>query len=169
MGPHARSIATLGVLALILVLGGVWGWSAVTEPFPDRAGPPVCVDRDYGRGDKISRADVTVSVHNASDRVGLAGLTMDLFVDAGFAEGSEGNAPRKRQVEHAQIWTPRPHNPAVSLVASHLGPEVPVIRRRTDVPGVLVVVGERFRDLVEGWRTVTARGAVTVCGPPTGG
>ena len=170
MEARARSIATLGVLALILVIGAVWGWSAVTEPFPERAGPPVCVDRDYGRGDKISRGNVTVSVYNASNRVGLAGLTMDRLVDAGFAEGTEGNAPRKsrRKVDRVQIWTPQPRNPAVKLVASHLG-DVRVIRRPADAPGVMVVVGDGFGDLTEGRRTVTARQPVSVCGPPRDG
>jgi hypothetical protein len=169
MDSRARTVATLGVLGLVLVIGAVWGWSAVTEPFPDRAAPPVCVDRQFDRGEKISRGDVTVSVYNASNRVGLAGLTMDLLVDAGFAEGSEGNAPRKAQVERVQIWTRSPGNPAVGLVASHLGRDVPVVRRRADAPGVMVVVGDNFRDLVQGRRTVTARQPVTVCGPPTGG
>jgi hypothetical protein len=112
---------------------------------------------------------VTVSVLNAGTRVGLAGLTMDLLVDAGFAKGSEGNAPRRTEVEEVQIWSPQPRNPAVSLVASHFGGDVRTVRRPAEAPGVMVVVGDRFRDLAGGRRTITARQAVSVCGPPTDG
>ena len=166
MDARLRSFATLAVLGLVLVLAAVWGWSAATQPFPERAGPPVCVDREFERGEKVSRGDVTVSVHNAGTRVGLAGLTMNLLVDAGFAEGSEGNARGGRKVARAQIWTDEPRNPGVRLVASHLGKQVKVVKREHDAPGVLVVVGDRFEDLAKGRRTVTARAPATVCGPP---
>ena len=166
MEERTRSFATLAVLGLLLVLAAVWGWSAATEPFPERAAPPVCVDREYDRGDKIGRGDVTVSVYNAGTRVGLAGLTMDLLADVGFAEGSEGNAPGNRDVAVAEIWTDRPGNPGVALVASHLGDQAEVVRRRSDAPGVTVVVGDGFRDLVAGRRSVVVDRPTRVCGPP---
>ena len=166
MDSRVRSFATLTVLGLVLALAGVWGWRALSEPLPDRSGPPVCVDRDVARGDKVTRRDVTVSVYNAGRRVGLAALTMDLLVDAGFAEGTEGNAPGKRRVERVQIWSDQPRNPAVRLVASLLGGDVDVVRRANDAPGVLVVVGDGFDDLVEGKRFIKADRAATICSPP---
>ena len=165
MTAHLRSFATLVVLGLVLVVAAVWGWGAFNEPFPKQRGAPVCVDREVTRGDEVTRRDVTVSVWNAGTRVGLASLTMDLLVDAGFHDGSEGNAPGKRKVERVAIWTDEPGNPAVKLVASHLG-KVDVVKRAERAPGVLVVVGDRFDDISGGRKAVTARGAASVCGPP---
>ena len=47
-GPHRP--LTLAVLGAILVSAASWGWSAVTEPFPGRSTPPVCVDTAVCRG-----------------------------------------------------------------------------------------------------------------------
>lgn len=165
MASHLRSIATLLVLGSVLVVAAIWGWAAISEPFPERAEPPVCVDREVGRGDQVTRRNVMVSVWNAGTRVGLAGLTMDLLVDAGFHQGSEGNTPGKRRVERAEIWTDEPRNPAVQLVASHLG-DVDIVKRPTRAPGVRVVVGDGFDDLDAGRKTVTARGNFSFCARP---
>lgn len=167
MGSRLRSLGTLLVLGVLLVVAAVWGWSALTEPFPERADPPLCVDHAFDKGDRIARRDVTVSVWNAGTRNGLAGLTMELLVDAGFAEGQEGNAPKRAGVERVEVWTPLPRNhPAVELVASHLGPDPRVVRRDAEAAGVLVVVGDGFEKLSKGKRLVRARSSVEVCGPP---
>jgi hypothetical protein len=165
MSPRVRSLATLAVLGLVLLLAGVWGWSAISEPFPKESTPPVCVDREYARGDVVKPRAVTVSVWNGGTRVGLAGLTMDLLSEAGFHEGSEGNTPGKRRVQQVEIWTPEPGSPAVRLVASRFR-QVDVVKRDTPAPGVLVVVGDGFDDLVPGKKSVTAGAAASVCGPP---
>lgn len=167
MDARLKSVVTLSSLGVLLIVGGLWGWSAMTEPFPKRSDPPVCVDHTFAKGDPIRRQDVTVSVWNAGTRNGLAGLTMELLTDAGFAKGREGNAPRRAKVERAQIWTSLPaDHPAVRLVASHLGnPDVK--RRNPDMPGVLVVVGNKFKDVTKGPRRVVAEETVEVCGPPS--
>ena len=90
---------------------------------------------------------------------------MDLLAEAGFHEGSEGNTPGKRRIDQVEIWTEDPGSPAVKLVASHFAdPEV--VRRPSPEPGVLVVVGDGFDDLVAGRKSITARADVSVCGPP---
>ena len=165
MEPRLRTLATLAALGVLLLVAAVWGWSAMTAPFPQRAKPPVCVDRTIAQGDKVSRDDVTVSVLNAGTRNGLAGLTMDLLVDVGFGEGREGNAPRDTDVERAQIWTDDPRNPAVKLVAAHLG-EVRVVRREEQAPGVLVVVGDEFEKLAKGPGKIVAQREAEVCTAP---
>ena len=164
MDARVRSLATLVVLVLVLVLAGVWGWSAIREPFPQESNPPPCLDREFAKGDTVKPRDVTVSVWNAGKRVGLAGLTMDLLSEAGFDEGSEGNTPGKRRIDRVEIWTDEPDNPAVQLVASHLG-KVDIMKRNSGAPGVLVVVGDGFDDLVPGKKSVTVRAEATVCGP----
>ena len=165
MDSRVRSLVTLVVLGLGLALAGVWGWSAISEPFPKESSPPVCVDREFAKGDVVKRRDVTVSVWNGGTRVGLAGLTMDLLVEAGFHEGSEGNTPGKRKVAQVEIWTEDPDNPAVKLVRSQFA-RAEVVERKVHPPGVLVVVGDGFDDLVPGEKSVTARTDASVCGPP---
>jgi hypothetical protein len=165
MDSRLRSLVTLVVLGLALALAGVWGWSAISEPFPKESSPPVCLDRDFAKGDVVKPRDVTVSVWNGGTRVGLAGLTMDLLVDAGFHEGSEGNTPGKRKVALVEIWTEEPDSPAVQLVASQFA-RAKVVEREVRPPGVLVVVGDGFDDLVPGKRSVKAKADASVCGPP---
>ena len=167
MDARLKSLLTLGVLGVLLLVAGAWGISALTKPFPGDGDPPVCVDVAFAEGERIVRGDVTVSVLNAGTRNGLAGLTMDLFVDAGFAAGQEGNANERAKVDNVEIWTDDPRHPAVLLVAGQLGDAVEVVRRDPSAAGVQVVVGDEFEDLVNGPRRIVARSDVDVCGPPT--
>lgn len=164
MTARLRSLVTLVGLGALLLLAAVWGWSSLTQPFPSTE-EVVCVDRTYDEGEKVAAADVTVSVLNAGTRNGLAGLTMNLLEEAGFAPGQEGNADDAR-VRTVQIWADDRNNPAVRLVRSHLGPAARVVRREPSTAGVQVVVGDDFQDLVRGKRSVRAASATTVCGPP---
>lgn len=165
--PHlARSTLTLAGLSVLLVIGALWGWSAVTAPFPGKSDPPVCVNRSVGAGEKVFPEQVTVTVLNASDRNGLASSTLALFTDAGFGRGTTGNAPRNADVAHAEIWTRNPDNPDVQLVKSRLGARAEIVDRSYDGYGVVVVVGDGFEDLVKGERSVKAPDTATICSPP---
>jgi hypothetical protein len=165
MRTGTRTLLTLLGLTGLLVLGALWGFSAVTEPFPGKVDAPVCIDRSVSKGDKVFATDVTVSVSNASTRNGLAGQTLGLLVTKGFGEGSTGNAARKTHVDYAQIWTSDPGSPAVALVESWLGP-ARVVKHAESEPGVLVVVGDKFGHLSKGQRQVVAREDATFCSPP---
>jgi hypothetical protein len=165
MKEAARSGLTLVVLAGLVVLGGLWGWSALTQPFPGKTEPPKCVATVVQPGEKVFPEQVTVSVFNASERDGLAGSTMAEFADAGFAAGSTGNAPSKARVVRAQIWTTTPTNPDVRLVASRLGP-ARIIRRDGPGVGVTVLVGTRYKGLVKGPPSVRAGKDTEICSPP---
>jgi hypothetical protein len=167
MDARLKSLVTLLGLGGLLLIAALWGWSAATKPFPEREGPAVCVDYAFAQGDTIRRSDVTVSVLNAGTRNGLAGLTLDLFVEAGFGEGETGNVPDDApRVRNVQIWTETPEHPAVRLVAAQLGSDVKVIRREPTTDGVQVVVGDRFRSLSKGPRKLKTDREVEVCGPP---
>ena len=166
MGQAARSTLTLGGLALVLLLAAAWGWSQLTEPFPGKTEPPTCVSRVVSKGEKVFADQVTVSVFNASGRNGLAGKTALKFTDAGFAAGDTGNAPSRTRVEAVEIWTESPGTPDVALVASRLGKNVRVERRDPLGVGVTVVVGDAFKGLVKGPRSVRAKDDTEICTPP---
>jgi len=168
MQQAAKSTAVLAGLGVLLLLAALWGWRAATEPFPGKAETRRCVTTPVAAGAKVFPAQVLVSIYNASERNGLAGQTMDLFVDAGFAEGDSGNAPADSEVGTAAIWTDTPTSPDVLLVASRLGPEVEIVRREGRGIGVMVLVGDGFSELVKGDRRVVAEDDGRICSPPVG-
>ncbi|MGZ6745158.1 MAG: LytR C-terminal domain-containing protein [Nocardioides sp.] len=167
MREGARTAATMAVLVVLLVVGAAWGFSAATQPFPGKVTLPTCEDKSVAKGDKVYPSQVTVSVYNAGTREGLAGRTMQLLTDAGFAAGESGNAPHHAKVDVTEIWTTDPSSPAVRLVDSWLGPRrTKVVRRDAPGPGVVVVVGDGFTDLVKGRQKIRARQDATICSPP---
>lgn len=161
-----RSTLTLVALAALLVGAAFWGWGAATSPLPQSEDLPACEDTAVAVDQKVYPDQVTVSIFNASSRSGLAGRTMQLFLDEGFAEGDNGNAPRGTTIAHSQIWTSDPRSPAVRLVASRLGPQSSVVEGDQLGVGVVVVVGEDFEDLVRGRKQARARQAGFICSPP---
>jgi LytR cell envelope-related transcriptional attenuator len=167
MNLHVKTLVTLAVLAVLLLLGVLWGWSAMTSPLPQKAQTKTCYPTKVQAGDRVSAPSVTVSVLNASDRVGLAERTMTAFEDQGFGPGKVGNAPKGADVVYAQVWTNNRSDPAIQLVASRLGPRGHIITRHSPGPGVVVVVGPQFRKLVSGRASVKVASTTTVCSPPT--
>ena len=167
LSAHLKTLLTLGVLAVLLLLGITWGWSAVTSPFPQSAKTPICVTTTVHSGDRVAAPDVTVSVFNASDRVGLAESTMASFEDQGFGDGKVGNAPKGTTVFYAQVWTQNPQSPDVRLVLSRLGPKASVHRKASRGPGVTVMVGQQFDKIVAGKSSVKVTRTAQICSPPT--
>lgn len=165
---HVRTVTTLAVLALVLVIGGAWGWSAVTEPFPGRADAPTCSLQPVATGDKVYPEEVTVSVLNAGTREGLAGRTMQLLEDEGFDQGDSGNAPSGTHIETVEIWTDDPQSPAVRLVASRLGDTLEIVSHDTTAAGVVVVVGDGFSALSKGRDSMVAHEDGEICSPSIG-
>ena len=163
--PSLKSALTLGVLALLLVLGVSWGFAQVTEPFPGKVDPPICVDTSFPAGERIYPQDVTVSVLNASKREGLAGRTMAEFTTDGFHEGETRNAPDKTQVTRVEIWTTDEDNPAVLLVRSRLGQADVVEKPTPGAAGIVVVVGDEYEETFEGRPWIVTDSDIVVCGP----
>lgn len=160
-----KSALTLGVLALLVVAGVSWGFAQVTEPFPGKVDPPVCVDTLVPAGERIYPQDVTVSVLNASKREGLAGRTMAELVEDGFDEGQTRNAPADAPVARVEIWTKDADNPAVLLVRSRLGQAEIIEMADPLAAGIVVVVGDAYTEAVEGRRSIVTDRDVEVCGP----
>ena len=139
-----RSALTLAVLALLVVVAAVWGWSALTKPFPKEEPVAICEPTEVAAGAEVRRDQVVVSVFNGSKRAGLAGSTMAQLAERGFVEGQVGDSPQPAAT--TQIWSSEPTNPAVLLVQQQF--------RRADIvagdslgDGITVVVGEKFKSL----------------------
>ena len=164
MNQAVKTTLTLAVLAALLAFAAVWGWSALTEPLPKLAKAPTCVETPIEAGDTVTPEQVTVSVLNAGKRAGLASRTMTAFMGQGFNRGDSGNAPAGTVVSNAQIWTDDPGSPAVALVASRLE-KAKVVQRDVDQVVVVVVVGDRFRELHAGPASVVAAKGTTICSP----
>lgn len=167
MTAHIKTVLTLAVLAVLVVVGITWGWSAVRSPFPQKAAPKICVKTPLQAGDRVSAPQVTVSVYNASTRVGLAERTMSDFEDMGFGAGKVGNAPQGTTVLYAQIWTHDRTNPAAQLVISRLGPRAHILEKGTKGPGVTVMVGPQFDKVVSGKSSVKVTQPANICSPPS--
>ena len=167
MNAHVKTLLTLAVLTVLVLVGSTWGWSALTKPFPHTEAQKPCYSTTYDAGQRVAPPQVLVSVYNASDRVGLAERTITEFEDQGFGPGSVGNAPKGAVVHYAQVWTDDPTRPDVKLVMSRLGPHARVFRHQTTVDGVLVVVGPRYASLVKGLPSVKVRATTSICSPPT--
>lgn len=167
MNLHVKTLLTLAVLAMLVFIGVAWGWSAMTSPFPHKAAPRDCYPTRLQPGDRVSPPKVLVSVYNASERSGLAERTMSGFEDQGFGPGDVGNAPKGTSVLFAQVWTEDRNDPAVRLVASRLGARAHIIDHKPKGPGVTVMVGPAFTQLVQGKPSTKVTEATTICSPPT--
>ncbi len=165
MSQRVRTAITLSVLGVLLLGAGLWGWSAATDPLPAKVDSPVCVTTEVQKGEKVFPEQVTVSVYNAGTREGLAGLTMQLLTDAGFAKGNSGNAPRSK-VRTVAIWSADPASPAVVLLRSRFGSAARVVERDGPGAGITVLVGDEFTRLGKGRGAVIARADTEICSPP---
>lgn len=161
-----RSAGTMVGLAVLLLIGVAWGWSAVSEPFPEGEEVATCSSTPVAKGEKVYPDQVTVSVLNAGSREGLANRTMTELVDEGLGKGELGNAPEDTDVKGVEIWAEDLKNPAVRLVLSFLGEDAKLVLSEPQLPGVNVVVGEDFPGVTEGRKSVAARQDTTICSPP---
>jgi hypothetical protein len=168
MTARLRSAATMVGLAVLLLVGVVWAWSAVTEPFPEGEEVATCTATTVDEGEKVFPAQVTVSVLNAGEREGLANRTMTELEAVGLGKGHLANAPEDTDVSGVEIWAEDLKNPAVRLVRSFLGKDAKLVRRDPQLPGVNVVVGEDFPGVTKGRKSVAAKEQTTICSPPAG-
>lgn len=160
----ARTLVIMAVLLVLALAGAAWGWAALTSPFPKRVPAPLCTNTRVDAGDHLYASQITVSVLNASQRLGLASRTLAALSLDGFSIGDTANAPKGTDVSTVQIWTDDPASPAVALLKSHL-PGVTVVRRSENEPGIVVVVGSRFRKVIAGPRAIAVTRPTTVCSP----
>ena len=169
MRDGVRTALTLGVLVLVMVVAGAWGWRALTEPLPDNAPTPLCTDTTVTAGTEVFRDQVAVSVFNGSSRARLAAATLEQLGERGFVGADTGNAPKP--LARTQIWAADPKNPAVVLVKRQFKKARVVAGTEVDGEplgrGVIVVLGQGFTTLrAKEVESVKARTDATFCSPP---
>jgi hypothetical protein len=170
---HLTTAITLIVLVGILVVGVVMGVNALFAPLPGEeptATPsPTCSTQSFKKGQRIRSRQVQVSVFNGGTRAGLADRIQQSLVRRGFRRGSVGNAPEGVKVKVAQVWTTQRNDFAARLVARQFGRKTKVrVTSRNLGPGIDVVVGNDFEDLVKAKRVIVVRRASSVCVPSPG-
>lgn len=164
---HLTTAVTMLVLVGLLVLGAVWGWQSLFTESPRAAEPaPTCDPQVVEAGGKIRSGQVTVSVYNGGTRSGLANQTMNALMARGFQTGDVGNAPSDVEVRKVQVWSTVENDPRARLVARQFGKGVKVRYVDEDLgPGVDVIVGNRFRDLVKAPRALKVKQEQEFCVP----
>lgn len=150
-GPRRlTTVATMAVLALILVVMAWWGVQAATKPFPGKATAvePTCSAAEKVKTTYVRRSQVTVSVYNAGARQGFANLTLHRFEAMGFRAGEVANAPTGTTVPRAKVLTTKHNDAAAELVARALGKGTTVeVTDESFGPGIDVFVGKKLRKL----------------------
>ena len=144
MSGALKSALTLAVLGLLVVVGALWGWAALTQPFPKDEPVAICEDTNVSAGTEVRRDQVVVSVFNGSGRTGLASSTIAQLAARGFVAGDVGDSPQPTAT--TQIWASDPTNPAVALVKQQFK-KAKVVAGDAIGIGVVVVVGEKFKTL----------------------
>lgn len=162
---------TLVVLCALLVLGAVWGWRSLfaevpTEETGTEQPAPTCTTERVNAGQRLRSSQVRVSVFNGGTRSGLADSTMAALRKRGFLSGEVGNAPSDVTVRQVAVWSTEENDPRARLVARQFGKRVPVRFSDVDLgPGIDVIVGDRFRGLVNAKKSIRVRQAQEVCVP----
>ena len=148
-GRKITTAVTLVALLLVLIGMAAYGFDQLTKPLPNRSvAEEKCTGAEKEVQGFLKRNQVQVSVFNAGNREGFAGLTLEKIVDAGYRAGNAGNAPKSAEVRRAVVWTTEPNDPAAKLVAKSLGPRVKIDVTETDLgPGIDVIVGNKFKGL----------------------
>ena len=161
MSGALRSALTLAVLGLLVVVAAIWGWAALTEPFPEDEPVAICENATVTAGTEVRRDQVVVSVFNGSGRSGLASATSSQLAERGFVAGDIGDSPQPAAT--TQIWTSDPTNPAVELVRQQFK-KAQVVQGDQLGVGVVVVVGEKFKTLrPKQVESVLAESDATIC------
>ena len=146
-GRKLTTAVTLVALLLVVIGMAAFGYKQLTAPLPERpSAEDTCTGAEKEVQGYLRRKQVQVSVFNAGDREGFAGLTLEKIVNAGFRAGNAGNAPTSAEIRRAIVWTTEENDPAAKLVAQALGRRTPVEVTKTDLgPGIDVIVGNRFK------------------------
>lgn len=166
---HVTSAITMLVLVAILVLGVMVGVNALFAPLPEDPEPvaspsPTCAQKTVKKGQRLRSRQVVVSVYNGGTRAGLADKTMRALAKRGFKQGEIGNAPPEVEVAKVRVFAAERNDQAARLVARQFGRNITVDVVDSDIgPGVDVVVGNDFDELVKARKVIVAKRSSSVC------
>ena len=154
------------VVAVVLFVGGLLvGFKLLTASADTFDEAPTCENRAVAKGETLTSNLVTVNVFNASQRAGLANRVSINLQRRGFLSGTVANSTSEVEPDGVAILTDDREDPRVKLVAEQFeGVEYaePDIRA---TEGVTVIIGDGYKDLVDGPREIESDRALTVCGP----
>lgn len=145
-----KRIAQIAAAALgVFIIGFGTGWfSHVPKAVLVNGQEPVsCVTlavfpRDYVPAKK----SFTVNVFNASHRVGMAGITAEIFGVRGFKVGEVGNYDAREISISAEIHYGKKGKKAAALIAAYINNSKLVLDDRAD-NSVDVLVGQDFEEV----------------------
>lgn len=159
-----RTPFTLLVLLAVLCYGAWWGWTNVIRQVP-RAPPVPCVKQQVPKG-QLRTSQVTVSVYNGGDKLGLAGDVARSLRERGFKIQQTTNTGEK--VEKTVIVGAKAKNPEVLLVERFFKDAVVRVDPQNKSDGTVdVLVGNRYAGFNKNAKTTLTVKTATVCLPPS--
>ena len=161
-----RTLTLLGSAA-VFIIGLVAGFQMLIAKPSQPAAAPTCESRTVAAGDKLTSNLVTVNIFNASKKSGLANRVNINLQRNGFLGGQIGNSSSAAKAAPVTILTNDRNDPRVELVAAQFKNRVAyAVPDITVKEGVVVVIGDNFRDLKDKpVRSVVASTDVTMCVP----
>lgn len=155
-----RTPITLLVLLGVLLWGAWWGYRNVIRAVPPAA-PNPCVTQTVAKG-QLKSSQVTVSVYNGGDRVGLAGDVGRTLRGKGFKVPRTTNTQEK--IQKTVIVGADAKNPEVLFVKTFFKDAVVRTDKRPD-RSVDVLVGNKWAGYNKKAKTTYEINADTVCLP----
>ena len=155
-----RTPFTLLVLLAVLCYGAWWGYTNVIRQVPP-APPAPCVDQKLPKG-QLRTTQVTVSIYNGGEKVGLAGDVGRAMRERGFKVQRTANTGEK--VGKTTIVGSAAKNPEVLLVKGFFKDAEVRADKRVD-GSVDVLVGNRYGGFNKNAKRTYAVKADTACLP----
>ncbi len=155
-----RTPLTLLVLLGVLAWGAWWGYRNVIRPVPAPA-PNPCVTQSLAKG-QLKSSQITISVYNGGDRVGLAGDVGRTLRGKGFKVPRTTNTNEK--IQKTVILGADAKNPEVLFVKTFFKDAVVRSDKRAD-RSVDVLVGSKWAGYNKNAKTTYQVNADTVCLP----
>jgi hypothetical protein len=144
---RARTAGTLAVMAVLLVVMLVFGWNAVSAPFPQRASSKTTC-KTVKVQHRIYRQQITVSVYNGTKRSGLADRTMAELERRSFKPGEVANAPSGINAKRVTVLSTTKDDPQAVLVAQQFKPQADIVLSTDEFgAGIDVVLGPGFKNM----------------------
>ena len=102
-----RTAIVLGILAVLVVFAGRWGWEQLTQPFGEEAAAasasaaatPLCTPAPEAAAPLPAPTEITVNVYNAAGVSGAAANGAEQLAAQGFVIGAVDNDPLNKRLD----------------------------------------------------------------------